>query len=306
MHHGGNMNMTVLRLLTVSIAASFLAYAQSTPFAAGAPLETRPNTTVVGSFAFAESCSYDQDRDLYVVPSAGALNGEDNDGYVSLVNPDGSVHTLKWIGESRDGLTLNQPFGSDIIGGRLYLADLNTVRWFDMETGEPQGSVTVEDAVSFNDLEVADDGTIYASQTGSSEDDIPQRVYKITPDGTSSIFVDGAPLALPNGVAFDNEGNIVVVNIGSSEILTFSAAGELLETQQSLDSVNDGLVILTDGTKYVSSVGEGTLAVIRPGQEAELVASGIPSAASICYDTVRNQIIVPMNSGNAIALVVLE
>lgn len=81
-----------------------------------------PNTRVFGGFHFAESCSYDPVRDLYVAPSAGNRgDGTENDDYVSLINPDGTVHTLKWIGATRDGLTLNDPLGSDIIGGLLYL-----------------------------------------------------------------------------------------------------------------------------------------------------------------------------------------
>lgn len=298
--------MTFRYLLALSFFLISTSFAQDESFEAGSPLNISPNVQVYGSFNFAESCSYDPERDLYVVPSAGALGGEDNDGYVSLIKPDGSVHTLKWIGENREGLVLNQPFGSDIVDGTLYLADLNTVRWFDMATGEPRGSVTVEGAVSFNDLEVAQDSTIYASQTGSDEDSIPQRIYKIAPDGTSTIFADGPPLALPNGVAFDADGNVVVVNIGSDEILTFSVAGELLSTQNSLDSINDGLIILPDGTMYVSSVGEGTLVRISPDEETEVIASGIPSAASICHDTKRNRIVVPMNTGNSIAIVALE
>ncbi len=120
------------------------------------------------------------------------------------------------------------------------------------------------------------------------------------------MLVDGPPLSRPNGVAFDPEGNVVVVNVGNDEVLTFSAQGELLDTERTLDPVNDGLVILPDGTKYVSSVGNGTIARIRPGRSAELVASGIPSAASICYDPSRNRIIVPMNSANALAFVELD
>jgi len=81
---------------------------------------------------------------------------------------------------------------------------------------------------------------------------------------------------------------------------------ELLLTEQSLDPGNDGLVILEDGTKYVSSVRQGTVARIRPGQEAEMVASGIPSAASMCYDPTRNRLIVPMNSWFALAFVELD
>ena len=51
------------------------------------------------------------------------------------------------------------------------------------------------------------------------------------------------------------------------------------------------------------SVRQGTIARIRPGQAAELIASGIPSAASICYDPTRNRIIVPMNSWFSLAFV---
>ncbi len=277
------------------------------PFAAGEPLELMPNTRVFGSFHFAESCSYDPVRDLYVAPSAGnRAGGLADDGYVSLINPDGTVHTLKWIGASRAGLTLNSPLGSDIVNGLLYVVDANVVRWFDMTTGEPTGSVEVEGAARFNDIEVSEDRTMYLSQTGSPDGSIPERIYQVSPDGIGSIFVDGPPLSRPNGVAFDPDGNVVVVNVGSADVLTFSPEGRLVATEQTLDPANDGLVILPDGTKYVSSVGNGTIARIRVGRPPELVASGIPGAASICHDSRRNRIIVPMNNGNALAFVELN
>ena len=163
-----------------------------------------------------------------------------------------------------------------------------------MTTGEPRGSVEVEGATRFNDLEVSDDGMIFLSQTGSPDGSIPQRLYRVTPDREISVLVDGAPLSQPNGVAFDPDGNMVVVNVGSADVLTFSVGGELLATEETLDPANDGLVILPDGTKYVSSVGSGTIARIRPGGSPELVASGIPSAASICYNEMRNRVIAPI------------
>jgi len=276
------------------------------PFVAGAPLETTPNVRVYGSFHFTESCSYDPVRDVYVAPSVGNRGeGFANDGYVSLINPDGTVHTLKWIGATRDGLTLNDPLGSDVVDGRLYVVDANVVRSFDMVSGQPLGSEVVEGATGFNDLEVAEDGTVYMTQTGSEDGSTPQRVYRLTPDGESSIFIDGDPLTRPNGIAFDNDGNIVVVNVGSADVLTFSPTGRLLRTEQSLDPGNDGLVVLDDGTKYVSSVRQGTVARIRPGRPAEMVASGIPSAASMCYDPTRHRLVIPMNSWFALAFVEL-
>src|SRR5271163_2559462 len=111
------------------------------------------------------------------------------------------------------------------MNGLLYVADIDTVRWFDMATGQPRGSVTVEGATSFNGIEGADDGTIYATQTGDKNSST-WRLYKAAPDGKSSILVGGPPLMQPNGVAFDPKGNIVVVNIGSNDVLTFSPSGE--------------------------------------------------------------------------------
>ena len=199
------------------------------PFVAGEPLNLSSNARTYGGFRFAESMSYDEERDLYVAVNAGiAQDVVPNDGYISLVNPDGTAHTLKWIGVNRNGLTLNHPLGSDIINGLLYVVDINVVRWFDMETGQPRGSITVEDAQRFNDLEVAADGTIYATQTGSN-DSTTWRIYRITPRGDSSVFVAGPPLRRPNGVAFDPQGNIVVVNVGTNDVLTFSPSGQARE-----------------------------------------------------------------------------
>ncbi len=303
--------MVVAALLAACGAVPAAAGAQTqdaadSPFMAGEPLDLSSNARTYGGFRFAESMAYDEARDLYVAVNAGiAQDVIPNDGYISLINPDGTAHTLKWIGVDRNGLTLNHPLGSDIVNGLLYVADINVVRWFDMESGEPRGSVAVEDAQRFNDIEVAGDGTIWATQTGTEESGT-WRVYRIGPDGDASVVVEGAPLARPNGVAFDPDGNIVVVNIGDNAVLTFSPDGELVRTEHAVDGGNDGLVVLDDGTKYVCSVRIGTVSRIRPGEAAEVVASGIPSAASMAYDSKRNRLLIPMNNWNAITIVDLD
>lgn len=264
---------------------------------AGETVPLSDNVRVFGSFRFAESCTFDPDRNLILAMNAGV--GE-NDGYVSLINPDGTVHTAKWIGVSREGLTLNRPLGSAIRNGILYAADLDTVRRFDLESGEPLEAFTVSDATGLNGIAVAEDGTIYASNTRG-----PQRVFRISPDGEAETFVDGAPLALPNGVAIDNDGNIVVVNVGDNAVLTFSPEGELLQTEHAVEGGNDGVVVTEDGTKYVSSVRHGSVSRIVPGEDAEIIASGIPSAASLCYDSVQEQLVIPMNDNNALAFIPL-
>jgi hypothetical protein len=288
------------------------------------------NVKVYGATYSAESCSYDPDRGVIVVPNRGvAQNVQTNNAWVSFINHDGSVHTARWIGvqnpgEQRTSLTpplvLNEPYGSDIANGVLYLADRDggttpnepsvaVIRKFNMQTGAPAGEIRVERSAWFNDIEVADDRTIYATVTGvggEKPDPTTWQVWKIAPDGTASVFVQEAPLRQPNGIAFDPQGNIVVVNIGNNEVLTFSPAGKLVKTENAAQAGNDGLVIMPDGTKYVSSVVNGGVSRIRAGQPAELIARNIPNAASMCYDAGAKQLVIPMNPNNGLAFVPLQ
>jgi hypothetical protein len=287
------------------------------------------NVKVYGAIYSAESCSYDPGRGVIVVPNRGvAQNVQTNNAWVSFINHDGSVHTARWIGvqapAERAALTpplvLNEPAGSDIANGVLYVADRDggtsatdpsvaVIRKFNMQTGAPAGEIRVDKSTGFNDLEVADDGTIYATQTGvgaPNPDPTTWQVWKVTSAGAASMFVQGAPLRQPNGIAFDPQGNIVVVNIGNNEVLTFSPAGQLVKTETAAQAGNDGLVIMPDGTKYVSSVLNGGVSRIRAGQPAELIARNIPNAASMCYDAGAKQLVIPMNPNNGLAFVPLN
>jgi sugar lactone lactonase YvrE len=287
------------------------------PFQAGTPLSATneagqlktmsKNVKVYGSFRFAESCTFDPARNLIIAMNAGNPQMiEQNDGFASLINPDGTVHTSKWIGATRDGLTLVHPLGSAIQGGTLYVNDGNTIRTFDLKTGAPKQAFEVREATNLNGIGVARDGTMYASNTGNAQQpENRQRIYKVTASGQVSVFVDGDPLALPNGVAIDPQGNVVVVNIGNSNVLTFDTAGKLVKTEQAKEGGNDGVVVLPNGTKYVSSVRFGSVSKIEPGKPAEVIAEGIPSAASMCYDSRQNQLVIPMNPNNALAFIPL-
>jgi sugar lactone lactonase YvrE len=224
-------------------------------------------------------------------------------------------------GAARDSLkpplVLNEPYGSDIVKGVLYLADRDggtgpndpsvaVIRRFTMATGAPAGETRIQAAAWFNDIEAADDGTVYATVTGMAGDASTWQVWRIAPDGKASVFVQGAPLRQPNGVALDPQRNIVVANMGTTELLTFSPDGKLLRTEHAAQPGSDGLVIMDDGTKYVSSVMNGGVSRIRPGQAAELIAENIPNAASMCYDAGGRQLVIPMNANNALAFVPLK
>ena len=300
-----------------------------TPAPDGAFNPISSNVKVYGSIYSAESCSYDATRGVIVVPNRGVpQNVQTNNAWVSFLNHDGSVHTARWIGVQNPAdrasltppLVLNEPYGSDIANGMLYVADRDggttpnepsvaVVRRFNLKTGAPSGEFRVEKSPWFNDIEVADDGTVYATQTGAggqNPDASSWQVWKIASDGTASVFVQGAPLRQPNGIAIDAKGNVVVANMGTDEILTFSRDAKLLTTEHAAQTGSDGLVIMPDGTKYVSSVQNGGVSRIRPGQPPELIAQNIPSAASMCYDEGAKQLVIPMNPNNGLAFLPIK
>ena len=320
---GTLMTQTALRYLIPAVLLSIVLVVPLTAqeFSTGDPIGATneagnwqpmsDNVKVFGSFHFSESCTFDPNKNLILAMNTGNRGDNDagvvasgtpsNDGYVSLINPDGSVHTPKWIGATRDGLELYDPLGSAVKGNVLYTVDSGHVRLFDLATGRPMRSIPVPDSTILNGIAVADDGTVYASNTRN-----PEQMWKVTANGNVSLFADGPPLVQPNGVAIDQDGNIVVINVGDNAVITYNPNGDVIRTEHAVEGGNDGVVVTADGTKYVSSVRYGSVSRIRPGQDAEIIASGIPSAASMCYDSTQNQLVIPLNGNYALAFVPLN
>jgi len=305
MHHSIKIKLLALALSALPFQLSAQEFIAGEPLSsvneAGVTMPMSDNVKVFGSFHFTESCTFDADKNLILAMNAGnRAEGAEQDGFVSLINPDGSVHTAKWIGATRDGLELHNPLGSAVSNGVLYTVDIGYLRAYDLATGSPISSVPVPGSTILNGIAVADNGTAYIS---NSRD--PELIYQVTPDGSASVFAQGGDLNVPNGVAMDMDGNIVVVNIGNNTVITYAPNGDLVRTEHAAEAGNDGLVVTADGTKYVSSVRFGSVSRIRPGQDAEIIASGIPSAASMCYDSVQHQLVIPLNPNNALAFIKL-
>ncbi len=70
------------------------------------------NVKVYGAIYSAESCSYDAERGVIVVPNRGVPQAvQTNNAWVSFINHDGSVQTARWIGvpNSADRAALPPP-----------------------------------------------------------------------------------------------------------------------------------------------------------------------------------------------------
>src|SRR6201992_901027 len=124
-------------------AASAAPLPPPSPPPADPPKPAEPTAVVkYTGWATPESVLYDADNDRYLVSN---INGKpldkDNNGFISVLSPDGQITTLKWIEGGKNKVKLDGPKGTALAKGVLYVADITVVRTFDAKTGAPKADI---------------------------------------------------------------------------------------------------------------------------------------------------------------------
>lgn len=249
-----------------------------------------------------ECIRYDAAGDRWIVSNRGA--DAPNDGFISLMNPDGSIAVLKWIEGGRNGVTLNDPLGIFVTATRVYAADTAAVHVFDRATGAPVRSTPIPGAVRLNDLTVSPAGDVYVTDSGN--DQTPGALFRIAANGTVSEWVArSADLQRPNGIAVTARGDIVHGGRGE-ELYTRAPSGQLLSRRTLPTGRFDGIVALADGALLVASQ-DGHLVYHLPatGAAPVVVAKDLDVPAAIGFDTKRRKLAVPQIRGTQAGTVTL-
>lgn len=251
------------------------------------------------AFKSPECVRYDAKLDRYLVSNInGGMTKEDGNGFISLVARDGA-RQLKWIEGGKNGVVLNAPKGMAIHQGTLYVADINHLRIFDAESGDPKDSVLFKDARFLNDLAIAEDGTVYVTDTGTK--DVPGAIYRMTRNGEVRKLAEGRDLKRPNGISLNRNGELVVVTFDGQEVMTVATDGSIVERRKLKVGQLDGLEIAEDGTLYVSTwTDKAVVRLSADGSREEVVLTNAESPAAFELDSARNQLIVPLPRANQI------
>lgn len=269
--------------------------------AAGAPAVKAADQVVqdVG-FAAPESVLHDTVHDLYLVANInGGAREKDGNGFISRLRPDGSIAALKWIDGLDAAVALDAPKGMAIHEEALFVADIAAVRAFELESGQPLGSLTVPDAVFLNDITAAADGTLYVTDSGDRQN--PGAIYRITGDGSVSRIAHGPELKSPNGIAFDGAGHLVFVTMGARDVVTMTTEGGILARRQLDVGRLDGVVV-QDGAVLVSSwEGEAILHLPETGPVKRLLDQ-VVSPAAFDIDIKRMRLLVPLLTEDRVLL----
>ena len=135
-----------------------------------------------------------------------------------------------------------------------------------------------------NDLAIAPDGTLYASDPAWASG--TGQVWKISPKGETSVYVGG--LGTTNGIEVSPDGRTLYVNeaaqrnIWSFDLTADAPAKKLLK--QFPDFGMDGMRADVDGNLYVTRHGKGTVVKLSPqGEELKEVDVLGKFPSNLCF-----------------------
>lgn len=175
---------------------------------------------VIDGFSSPESVIADPNCKYFYVSNVGEKLEpmlKDGDGYISRLSNDGDVLDRKYL--PKDG-ALNAPKGMAIVKRTLYVADVDRVVGFNLDTRDKvfELDLSAEKTLFLNDLAVIDGNTLALSSTDTN------KVYRITLGEKPSFSAIASNINGPNGLFYDRKGERLFV-VGFGEGTKFN--GEL-------------------------------------------------------------------------------
>ncbi|SEL34708.1 hypothetical protein SAMN05421740_104358 [Parapedobacter koreensis] len=246
-------------------------------------LSWKTDTVFTGS----ESTLYDPATDIIYVTNGNTKAGEkDNDGFISIVNTDGTIRELKWV----EG-DLHAPKGMALLDGKLYVTDIDAVKIIDVSSAAIEKTVTIDSAVFLNDL-ATDGKQLYFSDSRTG------KIYSMTTDGNYTVI--STTNANVNGLEYHN-GHLYALD--GEGLKKFSDDGNYAqETINTEVTGGDGLVVLNDST-FVASRWHGEIFLIQGGETTVILDTQAEKSntADIGFVPGKNLIIVPTFLKNEVA-----
>lgn len=168
---------------------------------------------------------------------------DDNNGFISLLTPDGKIEKLRWL-ESSPRMPINDPKGMCILNGRLYFNDNDKLKHCSLNAPGEVGVISLPGAKKLNDL-ATDGESIWVSDSETG------KVFCVKPDGTSREIQGPAGI---NGITCYNE-KLFAVSWELHEIYELDPAGKEAPVPFGLAShftALDGIEVLDNGIFIVS------------------------------------------------------
>lgn len=234
-----------------------------------------------------EAVRYDETQDAFFISNFNGGGGDlDSNGFITKVDADGNTTSLKFM-VGTDEFPLHAPRGMYIENASLWVADVQGVHVFDVETGTHQKFI---DFRSFepgflNDVSGDGSGNIYVTDTGNPI------VYKIENDEPST-FLDSLEI-YPNGITYDSSNDLFVLAPWRQEtqFYSFNASGEVNEHHEFEGGNFDGIEY-ADGKLLAASQVDQSIRV-HDGTSDRVLIKTMGRPADIGIDRKKKIVAVP-------------
>jgi hypothetical protein len=236
----------------------------------------------------------------------------DNNGFITKLDANGKVVSLKFIEGGKGAATLHAPKGMALVDQTLYVADLDTLRAFDVASGKPVAAIAVSSGATqppAHLTDVAFDGKslLYCS------DQKANRIYRIElPARKVSVLVTDPALAGPTGLAVHpKSGRLIAVSWDKGKILEIAPDGTVSELFSngffsSRFSNLRGVDFDRWGNMYVSDFTSGKVWRMTWDKRFQVIAEYLPSPSDLGIDRTNNLILVPYEFAHAAEMNGLE
>jgi len=248
-----------------------------------------------------ESIIFHEESNSYFISNVNGLPLEkDNNGYITKVNSDGLVIVLRFIQAKEEAGELHAPKGMAIVNNVLYVADVDVVRGYNVDTGAIEKVIDLSafEPQFLNDITADHEGNLYVSDMDGNQ------IFKILLRDApiAYIFKSNELLGKPNGLYFDVfSKTLMVATWESGSVLAIDKEGNITTLKSGLQNL-DGIFLDKHGNLFVSSHTEGEIYKIsRRGKgRLSLFQTGLKTPADIAYDNVHDEVLVPFMSDNRV------
>ena len=261
------------------------------------------DTKVISGFSSPESVVITKEN-VYVSNVGKKLEAtiKDKDGFISRLSKNGKIVELHFI------RGLNSPKGMGIIYDTLYVADIDTIKGFNLNTKEQVFSLNFANTMFLNDITIKDKNTIFVSSTDTDtifEVDLKNNKYKKLIDFNAA-----------NGLHFEN-GFLYAVELGSSAEKMLDGKGKLFKINlknnksillSSYEGVLDGVqkvgsrIYVSDWINFKNS-GVVRVYDLKTKKESVLGTMSLHGAADFMIDEESNKLYIPQMIAGKLSII---
>ncbi|UXX78820.1 hypothetical protein N7E81_15800 [Reichenbachiella carrageenanivorans] len=237
-----------------------------------------------------ESVIYDPFRKVLYVSNINGVppTAKDNDGFISIINTDGTVATLKWITE------LSAPKGMGIVDSSLFVANIDEVIEIDIPSGEIIKRHPIEGAQFLNDITVSKDGDVFISDT------MTNKIHLLS-KGEMTTWLTDSTMKGPNGLLHQGS-HIMASSFGGDEYYRIDINTKMIETLT--DSIPAGDGVTSYHEHYFVSNWNGEVHFVDSTNARTILIDTKEigqNAADIYYLKEKGLLLVPTFFANTIA-----